>query len=154
MADRALARGFGGRRGEPQSEFATGKFRHRHGKLPSPLSPGTGNSYTASFFRDSRDRPADHAFSCAAVATTSKQKVGSMLKLMRDSFHHLKWILLAIVAAFIICFVYVDMGLGGANQTKQQYTRAYDARVNGETISFRQHDPALYYSVKHDDLTY
>jgi len=77
-----------------------------------------------------------------------------MLKLMRDSFHHLKWILLAIVAAFIIGFVYVDMGLGGANQTKQQDTRAYAARVNGETISFREYERALYYSEKNYEQMY
>src|SRR5260221_1631886 len=42
--------------------------------LPSPLSPGIGNSYTASFFRDSRDRPADLVFSCAPVATHNQSK--------------------------------------------------------------------------------
>ncbi len=77
-----------------------------------------------------------------------------MLKLMRDSFHHLKWILLGIVAAFIIGFVYVDMGLGGANQTKQQDTRAYAARVNGETISFREYERSLYYTEKNYEQMY
>src|SRR5258708_33010496 len=69
-------------------------------------------------------------------------------------FRSLKWILLAIVAAFIIGFVYVDMGLGGANQTKQQDTRAYAARVNGETISFREYERALYYSEKNYEQMY
>lgn len=77
-----------------------------------------------------------------------------MLKLMRDSFHHLKWILLAIVAAFIIGFVYVDMGLGGANRTPQQDVRAYAARVNGETISFREYERALYYTEKNYEQMY
>src|SRR5213592_3895590 len=67
-----------------------------------------------------------------------------MLKLMRDSFHQLKWILIAIVAAFIIGFVYVDMGLGGAGRNPQQDVRAYAARVNGETISFREYERALF----------
>lgn len=66
-----------------------------------------------------------------------------MLKLMRDSFHQLKWILIAIVAAFIIGFVYVDMGLGGAGRNAQQDARAYAARVNGETISFAEYQRAL-----------
>jgi len=58
-----------------------------------------------------------------------------MLKSMRDSFHHLKWVLLAVIAAFIIGFVYVDMGLGGASQSRQVSTNSYAARVNGETIT-------------------
>lgn len=65
-----------------------------------------------------------------------------MLKSMRDSFHQLKWILLAVVAAFIIGFVYVDMGLGGANRNQAQ-DNTYVARVNGETISKREYDRAL-----------
>ena len=52
-----------------------------------------------------------------------------MLKLMRDNFQQLKWALLAVVAAFIIGFVYVDMGLGGPRQGQQQDTRSYAARV-------------------------
>src|SRR5260221_1618161 len=77
-----------------------------------------------------------------------------MLKLMRDSFHHLKWILLAIVAAFIIGFVYVDMGLGGANRNPQQDQRAYAARVNGETISFREYERALIYTTRNYEQMY
>jgi peptidyl-prolyl cis-trans isomerase D len=77
-----------------------------------------------------------------------------MLKLMRDSFHHLKWILLAIVAAFIIGFVYVDMGLGGATRNPQQDVRAYAARVNGETISFREYERALYYTTRNYEQVY
>src|SRR6266550_478851 len=68
-----------------------------------------------------------------------------MLKSMRESFHHLKWILLAVVAAFIIGFVYVDMGLGGANQRRQQ-DRSYAARVNGDTITFAEYNRALYFA--------
>ena len=72
-----------------------------------------------------------------------------MLKLMRDNFQQLKWALLAVVAAFIIGFVYVDMGLGGPRQGKEpQNTVSYAARVNGETISLREYDRALYYTEK------
>lgn len=68
-----------------------------------------------------------------------------MLKAMRESFHQLKWILLAVVAAFIIGFVYVDMGLGGAQQ-HQSDNRSYAARVNGETITYADFNRALYYA--------
>jgi peptidyl-prolyl cis-trans isomerase D len=68
-----------------------------------------------------------------------------MLKSMRESFHQLKWILLAVVAAFIIGFVYVDMGLGGANQRRTQ-DRSYAARVNGDTITFAEYNRALYFA--------
>ncbi len=68
-----------------------------------------------------------------------------MLKSMRESFHHLKWILLAVVAAFIIGFVYVDMGLGGA-QERRETNRSYAARVNGETISYNDFNRALYFA--------
>lgn len=68
-----------------------------------------------------------------------------MLKSMRESFHHLKWILLAVVAAFIIGFVYVDMGLGGAQQQKDN-NRSYAARVNGESVSFNDYNRALYFA--------
>ncbi len=68
-----------------------------------------------------------------------------MLKSMRESFHKLKWILLAVIAAFIIGFVYVDMGLGGAQQ-RQADDRSYAARVNGETITYADFNRALYYA--------
>jgi peptidyl-prolyl cis-trans isomerase D len=66
-----------------------------------------------------------------------------MLKLMRDSFQHLKWILIAIVAAFIFGFVYFDMGLGGASASTRDQQKGYAARVNGETITTREFDRAV-----------
>src|SRR5258708_22233900 len=66
-----------------------------------------------------------------------------MLKVMRDQFHNLKWILLAVVAAFIIGFVFIDMGLGGATAGKTSDT-SFAARVNGETISYAEFNRALY----------
>ena len=76
-----------------------------------------------------------------------------MLKLMRDNFQQLKWALLAVVAAFVIGFVYVDMGLGGAPRVREA-DRAYAARVNGETIPFREYDRALYYTQKNYEQMY
>jgi len=70
-----------------------------------------------------------------------------MLKVMRESFHQLKWILLAVVAAFIIGFVFIDMGLGGA-RGRQDTERAYAARVNGSTISYRDYQRALYFTTE------
>ncbi len=64
-----------------------------------------------------------------------------MLKLMRDSFSQLKWILVAIVAIFIL-FIFVDWGAGGANARGNE--RGYAARVNGETITYQDFDRALY----------
>lgn len=65
-----------------------------------------------------------------------------MLKMMRDSFQHLKWILVAIVATFIL-FIFVDWGAGGANGAAAR-GNGFAARVNGETITLRDFDRALY----------
>src|SRR5689334_20294340 len=62
-----------------------------------------------------------------------------MLKLMRDSFHHLRWILIAIVAPFVFGFVFLDMGLGGAFGGSGQNTTVFAARVNGETITYNDY---------------
>jgi peptidyl-prolyl cis-trans isomerase D len=75
-----------------------------------------------------------------------------MLKLMRDSFQHLKWILVAIVAIFIL-FIFVDWGAGGAGGGAANKV-AYAARVNGETISTREFDRALYYMEKNYEQMY
>jgi peptidyl-prolyl cis-trans isomerase D len=66
-----------------------------------------------------------------------------MLKMMRDSFQHLKWILVAIVAVFIL-FIFVDWGAGGPTGASSTNT-GYAARVNGETISFRDFNRSLYF---------
>ena len=70
-----------------------------------------------------------------------------MLKSMRESFHHLKWVLLAVVAAFVFGFVFIDMGLGGARGTGGTEAAAtYAARVNGESIPLRDYSRALFYT--------
>jgi len=68
-----------------------------------------------------------------------------MLKVMRDSFHHLKWILIAVIAAFVLGFVFIDMGIGGGNMSgaAQDESRSFAARVNGETITFNDYSRAL-----------
>jgi len=66
-----------------------------------------------------------------------------MLKVMRDQFHRLKWILIAVVGAFIIGFVFIDMGMGGASAGRTADV-SYAARVNGETISFADFNRAVY----------
>lgn len=67
-----------------------------------------------------------------------------MLKAMRNSFQHLKWILVFIVALFVL-LVFVDWGGGGAQQAA---TGGYAARVNGDTISERDYSRALFYTEK------
>ncbi|MDP9195135.1 MAG: peptidyl-prolyl cis-trans isomerase [Acidobacteriota bacterium] len=63
---------------------------------------------------------------------------------MRDSFHHLKWVLIAVVAAFIFGFVFIDMGLSGGNLSGNETDNsAFAARVNGETITFTDYQRAL-----------
>jgi len=62
--------------------------------------------------------------------------------MMRDSFQQLKWILVAIVAVFIL-FIFVDWGAGGASSANTD--RGYAARVNGETISYRDFNRAVYF---------
>lgn len=66
-----------------------------------------------------------------------------MLKVMRNSFHHLKWILIAVVAAFVFGFVFIDMGLGGGGIGRSGDIRNYAARVNGETISINEYQRAV-----------
>ena len=75
-----------------------------------------------------------------------------MLKLMRDSFQHLKWILVAIVAIFIL-FIFVDWGGGGPNSGAAA-DPGYAARVNGETISNREFERSLYYMEKNYEQMY
>jgi peptidyl-prolyl cis-trans isomerase D len=77
-----------------------------------------------------------------------------MLRVMRDNFQHLKWALLAVVAAFIIGFVYVDMGLGGAGRSTAADDRTYAAKVNGDTITARDYSRALYYTEKNYEQMY
>src|SRR4051794_12712661 len=76
-----------------------------------------------------------------------------MLKLMRDSFQHLKWILVAIVAIFIL-FIFVDWGAGGAGGGAAADQRTYAARVNGETISSSEFQRSLYYMEKQYEQMY
>jgi peptidyl-prolyl cis-trans isomerase D len=69
-----------------------------------------------------------------------------MLKVMRESFEHLKWILIVIVAIFIL-FIFAQWG-GGGGDSSQAPSTSYAARVNGQTISLRQYERALYYTQK------
>jgi peptidyl-prolyl cis-trans isomerase D len=75
-----------------------------------------------------------------------------MLKLMRDSFQQLKWILIGIVAIFIL-FIFVDWGGGGPNSGGADQS-TYAARVNGETISTREYERSLYYMEKNYEQMY
>ncbi|HYM62198.1 MAG TPA: SurA N-terminal domain-containing protein, partial [Thermoanaerobaculia bacterium] len=76
-----------------------------------------------------------------------------MLKLMRDSFQHLKWILVAIVAVFIL-FIFVDWGAGGPRSGRGADDRGYAARVNGQTISMQEFSRNLYFMTKNYEQMY
>ena len=76
-----------------------------------------------------------------------------MLKVMRESFEHLKWILIVIVAIFIL-FVFAQWGGGGGGDSSKAPATSYAARVNGQTISLRQYERALYYTQKNYEQMY
>lgn len=75
-----------------------------------------------------------------------------MLKVMRSSFQHLKWILIFIVFIFVL-FIFVDWGAGGANQ-QGAGDRGFAARVNGETIPISDFERALYFAEKNYEQMY
>jgi peptidyl-prolyl cis-trans isomerase D len=66
-----------------------------------------------------------------------------MLKVMRDSFHHLKWVLIAVVAAIVVGFVFIDMGLGGNLAGTVDPNANFAARVNGETITLQEYQRSV-----------
>ena len=74
-----------------------------------------------------------------------------MLKVMRDSFKHLKWILLLIVAAFVI-MVFAQWGAGGASGTVANVS--FVARVNGESIGIREYSRTMYFTEKQYEQAY
>ncbi|MEO8431691.1 MAG: SurA N-terminal domain-containing protein [Acidobacteriota bacterium] len=60
-----------------------------------------------------------------------------MLKTMRESFHHLKWTLFAVIGVFILGFVYLgSTGGGGAKDPSSQVL----AKVGGDTITAIEFD--------------
>lgn len=66
-----------------------------------------------------------------------------MLKVMRDSFQHLRWILVFIVFLFVL-YVFVGWGTGGAQGSADDQNVA--ARVNGETVTVPEYRRALYFT--------
>lgn len=65
-----------------------------------------------------------------------------MLKVMRDSFQHLKWILVLVIAVFILGFVLIDTGLQGGAPTEAGYA----AKVNGETVPISEFNRSLFFA--------
>lgn len=65
-----------------------------------------------------------------------------MLKVMRDSFQHLKWILVLVIAVFILGFVLIDTGLQGSSPADASYA----AKVNGETVPISEFNRSLYFA--------
>lgn len=77
-----------------------------------------------------------------------------MLKVMRESFQHLKWILVFIVALFVL-LVFADWGGGGQMGTGgSSELGSAAARVNGDTISFDEYRRALFYAEQRVEQMY
>ncbi|MCM2313826.1 MAG: peptidyl-prolyl cis-trans isomerase [Thermoanaerobaculia bacterium] len=77
-----------------------------------------------------------------------------MLKVMRESFQHLKWILVFIVVLFVL-LVFADWGGGGQMGTGgSSELGSAAARVNGDTISFDEYRRALFYAEQRVEQMY
>ncbi|MFN2442837.1 MAG: peptidyl-prolyl cis-trans isomerase [Thermoanaerobaculia bacterium] len=74
-----------------------------------------------------------------------------MLKVMRDSFKHLKWVLFLIVFAFIF-MVFADWGAGGA--TGSVSNTSFIARVNGEVIPVQDYARTMYLTERQYEQAY
>ncbi len=78
-----------------------------------------------------------------------------MLKVMRDSFQHLKWILVFVVFLFVL-LIFVDWG--GAGRTGAgpagELGSSAAARVNGDTVSIDEYRRALFYAEQRVEQMY
>lgn len=62
---------------------------------------------------------------------------------MRETFHRLRWALIAVVLAVVVGFVFIDTGMGGGGSSTGMEGTTFAARVNGETISYSDYYRAL-----------
>jgi len=76
-----------------------------------------------------------------------------MLKLMRDSFQHLKWVLVFIIFLFVL-LVFVDWGGAGRTAGGASDLGAAAARVNGDTVSMAAYRRALYFAEQRFEQLY
>lgn len=76
-----------------------------------------------------------------------------MLKVMRDSFKHLKWILVFVVFLFIF-FIFVDWGAGGGAGRSGVDSTSFAAKVNGQMVSLRDFDRALFFTQQNYEQLY
>jgi peptidyl-prolyl cis-trans isomerase D len=76
-----------------------------------------------------------------------------MLKLMRDSFQQLKWVLFLIIFVFIV-LVFVDWGGAGRTSGSTTDLGAAAARVNGDTVSMAEYRRALYFAEQRFEQLY
>lgn len=77
-----------------------------------------------------------------------------MLKVMRESFQHLKWILVFVVALFVL-LVFADWGgAGRMGSGAATDLGSAAARVNGDTISFDEYRRALFYAEQRIEQMY
>lgn len=76
-----------------------------------------------------------------------------MLKLMRDSFQHLKWVLIFIIFLFIV-LVFVDWGGAGRSGGAANDLGVAAARVNGSTISMAEYRRSVYFAEQRFEQMY
>jgi peptidyl-prolyl cis-trans isomerase D len=74
-----------------------------------------------------------------------------MLKTMRESFHHLKWTLFAVIIVFVLGFVFFSGGGGTGTKEPSGMTVA---RVGGETITAAQFDRQYRSSLQRQQAMY
>lgn len=76
-----------------------------------------------------------------------------MLKVMRNSFQHLKWILVLVILAFV-GLVFLEWGGAGSGVTGASGGETVAARVNGETIPIREFERAIYFTQQNYEQMY
>ncbi len=76
-----------------------------------------------------------------------------MLKVMRNSFQHLKWILVLVIVAFV-GLVFLEWGGAGSGVAGASGGETVAARVNGETIPIREFERAIYFTQQNYEQMY
>lgn len=76
-----------------------------------------------------------------------------MLKVMRNSFQHLKWVLVLVIVAFV-GLVFLEWGGAGSGVAGASSGETVAARVNGETIPIREFERAIYFTQQNYEQMY
>lgn len=76
-----------------------------------------------------------------------------MLKLMRDSLKHLKWVLIFVVAVFVL-FAFAEWGGGGMLGGMGAASAGFAARVNGDPVTIPDYQRALFRTIQQYEQIY